>query len=112
MCASILLPSAGEITDDAVDVGGGRHEHVDRVEAWLWLSIVRYGFDDFGLTLSKVATVATSKDSARVTFSSRMSNCLRTELRSCCECSSMTRIFHREGGLTERMASRNPRRER
>jgi len=45
--ASILLPSAGEIADDAVDVGGGGHEHVDRVEAWLWLSVVRYGFDDF-----------------------------------------------------------------
>jgi hypothetical protein len=53
--------------------------------------------------------IATSKDSARVTFSSRMSNCLRTELRSRCECSSMTRIFHLEGGLTERMASRNSR---
>jgi hypothetical protein len=53
MRPGILLPTAGEITNDAVDVGGGRHEHVDRVEARLGLSIVRYGFDDFGLTLSK-----------------------------------------------------------
>jgi hypothetical protein len=45
--AGILLPSAGEIADDAVDVGGGGHEHVDRVKAWLWLSVARYGFDDF-----------------------------------------------------------------
>ncbi len=45
----ILLLSAGEIADDTVDVGGGGHEHVDRVEAWLWLSVGRYGFDDFWL---------------------------------------------------------------
>ena len=45
--------------------------------------------------------------SSRVTFSSKMSNFLRTELRSSWECSSMTRIFHLEGGLTERMASKN-----
>jgi hypothetical protein len=57
MRAGILLPSAGEIADDAVDVGGSRHEHVDRVKARLRLTIVRYGFDDFGLTLSKVAMV-------------------------------------------------------
>jgi hypothetical protein len=57
MRAGILLPSAGEIADDAVDVGGSRHEHVDRVKAGLRLTIVRYGFDDFGLTLSKVAMV-------------------------------------------------------
>ena len=44
--ASILLPSAGEIADDAVDVGGGGHEHVDRVEARLCLSVARYGFND------------------------------------------------------------------
>ena len=31
----ILLPTAGEVADDAVDIGGGRHEHVDRVEARL-----------------------------------------------------------------------------
>ena len=53
----------------------------------------------------------TGGGSARVTFSSRMSNCLRTELRICCECSSITRIFHLEGGLTERMASKNSTRE-
>jgi len=47
VCAGILLPSAGEIADDAVDVGGGRHEHVDCVEARLRLSVARYGFDDF-----------------------------------------------------------------
>lgn len=51
------------------------------------------------------------RGSARVTFSSKMSNCLRTELRSCCECSSMTRIFHLEGGVTERIASKNSARE-
>jgi len=45
--------------------------------------------------------------SSRVTFSSKMSNFLRTKLRSSWECSSMTRIFHLEGGLTERMAPRN-----
>jgi hypothetical protein len=50
---SILLPSSGEIADDAVDVGGGRHEHVDRVEAWLWLAVVRYRFDDFMLSFRK-----------------------------------------------------------
>lgn len=54
---------------------------------------------------------ARGEGSARVTFSSKMSNCLRTELRSCCECSSITRIFHLEGGLTERMASKNSARE-
>jgi hypothetical protein len=43
----ILLLPAGEIADDAVDVGGGGHEHVDRLEAWLWLSVARYGFNDF-----------------------------------------------------------------
>jgi len=43
----------------------------------------------------------------RVTFSSRISNCLRTAPRSFCENSSTTRIFHRPGGLTERIASRN-----
>jgi hypothetical protein len=53
----------------------------------------------------------TGGGSARVTFSSKMSNCLRTELRSCCECSSITRIFHLEGGLTERIASKNSARE-
>jgi hypothetical protein len=46
---SILLLSAGEIADDAVDVGGGGHEYVDRVEARLWLSVARYGFNDFWL---------------------------------------------------------------
>ena len=44
---------------------------------------------------------------ARVTFSSKISNCLRTELMRRCECSSTTRIFHRPGGCTERIASRN-----
>lgn len=49
----ILLPSAGEITDDAVDVGGGGHEHVDGFEALLWLSAARYGFNDFWLDLKQ-----------------------------------------------------------
>jgi hypothetical protein len=33
--ASILLTSGGEIADDAVNVGGSRHDHVHRVEALL-----------------------------------------------------------------------------
>jgi hypothetical protein len=49
----ILLLSAGEIADDAVDVGGGGHEHVDRVEARLWLSVARYGFNDFWLDIKQ-----------------------------------------------------------
>src|SRR6266851_1163876 len=42
----ILLSPAGKIADDAVDIGGGGHEHVDGVEARLCFAIVRYGFDD------------------------------------------------------------------
>jgi hypothetical protein len=51
--------------------------------------------------------VSGSRRGARVTFSSKISNCFKTELRSRWECSSTTRIFHLDGGLTERIASRN-----
>lgn len=47
------------------------------------------------------------RQNIRVTFSSRISNSFKTELRIRWACSSTTRIFHREGGFTERMASRN-----
>lgn len=43
----------------------------------------------------------------QVTFSSRISNCFKTDPNSFCECSSTTRIFHRPGGFTDLMASRN-----
>jgi len=45
--AGILLSPAGKITDDAVDIGRGGHEHVDGVKARLCFAVVRYGFDDF-----------------------------------------------------------------
>lgn len=47
MGAGILLSPAGEIANDTVDVGGGGHEDVHRVEAWLCLAVARYGFDDW-----------------------------------------------------------------
>jgi hypothetical protein len=47
MGAGILLSPTGEIADDTVDVGGGGHEDVHRVEAWLCLAVARYGFDDW-----------------------------------------------------------------
>jgi|ERR1700722_7909207 len=43
----------------------------------------------------------------RVTFSSKISNCLRTDPSNFCEYSSTTRIFHRPGGLTDLIASKN-----
>lgn len=47
MGAGILLSPAGEIANDTVNVGGGGHEDVHRVEAWLCLTVARYGFDDW-----------------------------------------------------------------
>jgi len=43
----------------------------------------------------------------QVTLSSRTSNCFKTAPRSFWEKSSTTSIFHRVGGLTDRMASKN-----
>lgn len=43
----------------------------------------------------------------RVTFSWRISNCFNTDPSSFCANSSTTRIFHRPGGFTDRIASRN-----
>jgi len=48
-----------------------------------------------------------TNSNVRVTFSSSISNCLSTALRSFWEWSSTTRIFHRPGGLTDRIASKN-----
>jgi hypothetical protein len=54
MGTRILLSPTGEIADDTVDVGGGGHEDVHRVEAWLCLAVVRYGFDDWVLGVQTV----------------------------------------------------------
>jgi hypothetical protein len=79
----------------------------------LRFTVVRYGFDDCidrpGVRQRQAIDGDGGGRGARVTFSSKISNCLRTELRSCCECSSITRIFHLDGGLTERIASKNSR---
>lgn len=53
MGPGILLSPAGEIADYTFDVGGGGREDVHRVEAWLCLTVARYGFDDCGRCLGK-----------------------------------------------------------
>jgi len=47
MGAGIVLSPTGEVADDTLDVGGGGHEDVHRVEARLCLAVARYGFDDW-----------------------------------------------------------------
>ena len=57
--------------------------------------------------LERCALWVVPDSDVQVTRSARISNCLRTALRSLCEYSSTTKIFHPEGGLTDRKASRN-----
>ena len=53
------------------------------------------------------STRKTHEGNIRVTFSSNISNCFKTDPIRRCECSSTTRIFHRPGGFTDRIASKN-----
>lgn len=98
--------SAREILYDTIHILGRWHQQVYCFESWLRLAIT---CDRFNHCLNK-RQVHSSRVYAwysQVTFSSKISNCLRTEFKNFCECSSTTSIFHLPGGLTDRIASRN-----
>ena len=110
VCASILFLRPRKVSNDPIHVLRRRHQYVEGLEFGLPLAMVCNGFNDCNAR-ERISGWASfppaAKRVVRVTFSSRISNCLRTAPRSFCENSSTTRIFHRPGGLTERIASRN-----
>lgn len=111
MCSSILLFPPTEISNDTVYVLCCWHQYVNSFELLLGFSVRGDRFNHCGETKREHqdpnANVEDIWKYIQVTFSSKISYCLRTDDKSCCECSSTTRIFHRPGGFTDLIASRN-----
>ena len=110
MRSSVLLTTIREISDDTIHILTCRHKKIYSLELWLRVTVVCDRFNhcktNMGIGHHGRETRPESKN-IQVTFSSKISNCLSTEPSNFCECSSTTRIFHRPGGLTDLMASRN-----
>lgn len=109
MCSGILLSPIGEIANDTVDVLRSRHKYIHGLKTWLLLAVRGNALDHYGcqwqtkvVDSTRVAAWSELEGSMvwkgiirrsiviyledevdeRVTFSSRISNCLRTVLSS------------------------------
>ena len=102
--SQVLLPAIRKICDNAVHILSCGHQEVHSFEL-LRCTLAIDGLDDWAGSASGEGKEC---GNSRVTFSSRISYCIRVLPSNFWACSSTTRIFHLPGGFTERIASRNP----
>lgn len=81
--SEVLLLVVGEVLDDPLDILCCGHENIHGLKL-LGLSVVGDRFNDWVQGILRSGHLSTLKDYLRVTFSSRISNCLSTEPSSFC----------------------------